>query len=437
MTVCEFYCERSFLTRDVPELPFSRSGSHSPPSQPINAFLPRFPSLRILRRPSKHLLHHRCTPPHSNAAQALRLPHHTPLQLLQQPSTRIAQFPARAPPHKKAIQTLQRLARRLGIEAPHDQRIDQVQDGKDDVRLIPDTLQRRRRNLHDEEVAQEVGRGREGSALGADLERENLRRVDPDGGHPAPCEEGFEGKDEDDGDDAGGGSVAGDADGFGDEDETHADCVDDEELAPADAVNGPPLGFEPSPQPSQHQEPPIRIPIVPHEPPRGIRHPDCDGQYVRRKHALKKQREPPLQIRFVEANAIVDPIRQHQSKQHRAQLAANLPAPVRRNRYLALINGRHARDIADPDPRDDSRNHKLYPLIGRSHQDATHHNNGRAQKKGPFSPQILRGKCRRDGAKYGTDVVQGGDGPNHYVLGSPMLESQWEDMTTPDMTPWS
>ena len=36
-----------------------------------------------------------------------------------------------------------------------------------------------------EEVAEEVGGGGEGSALGADFERQDLRGVDPDGGHPA------------------------------------------------------------------------------------------------------------------------------------------------------------------------------------------------------------------------------------------------------------
>ena len=36
-----------------------------------------------------------------------------------------------------------------------------------------------------EEVAEEVGGRGEGGALGADLEREDLGGVDPDGGHPA------------------------------------------------------------------------------------------------------------------------------------------------------------------------------------------------------------------------------------------------------------
>lgn len=83
------------------------------------------------------------------------------------------------------IDRLQRQPHRLRVEQPHDHRAYEVEHGEDDVRPVADVLQRGRRDLHDEEVAQEVGAGGQGGAFGADLEREDLGGVDPDASHPA------------------------------------------------------------------------------------------------------------------------------------------------------------------------------------------------------------------------------------------------------------
>ncbi len=73
----------------------------------------------------------------------------------------------------------------LGVECPHDDRVDDVQHREDDVGFVADVLESRRRDFDDDEVSEEVGGGGEGGAFGADLQGEDLGWVAPDCCHPA------------------------------------------------------------------------------------------------------------------------------------------------------------------------------------------------------------------------------------------------------------
>lgn len=117
-------------------------------------------------------------------------------------------------PHKQIVNTLQRLSCSLWIKRPHNNRISHIQYCKNDIRLIPNVFQSRRRDFDDLKVSKKIrGCGKRGT-FGTGFERKNLRQVDPDCCHPDSGEACFEGEDKDYGCDAGGGGVYGDANCF-------------------------------------------------------------------------------------------------------------------------------------------------------------------------------------------------------------------------------
>ena len=77
------------------------------------------------------------------------------------------------------VDLLERLAARL---REHEEGVDdaaKAEDAEDDVRAPDDVLERRRHEVGEREVEDPVSRRREADALGAVLQREDLRDVDP------------------------------------------------------------------------------------------------------------------------------------------------------------------------------------------------------------------------------------------------------------------
>ena len=108
-----------------------------------------------------------------------------------------------------AIDILELQALGLGVEDVDDGDPRRVQDGEDDIGLPADVLDRRRRDLDDEEVADPVARRRDGRPALAQPQRQDLRRIDPDGGLEANRKRALEDEEH------GGGALAGEAGGAG------------------------------------------------------------------------------------------------------------------------------------------------------------------------------------------------------------------------------
>ena len=93
---------------------------------------------------------------------------------------------------KDAVDILELQPFGLGVEDEDDGDLEGVEDGKDGVRLPADVLDGRRHDLDNEEVADPVTGGRDRGTTLAEAERQDLRRVDPDGGLEAGGEGAFE-----------------------------------------------------------------------------------------------------------------------------------------------------------------------------------------------------------------------------------------------------
>jgi len=117
---------------------------------------------------------------------------------------------------------------------------------------------------------------------------------------------------------------------------------------------------------SQHRHP-FLLRVVSHQPTRSIRQERRDGDDVNGKYELEEQRKPPLRSILVEIEAVIDPVRQHQTEEHGGQLAAHLPTPLGRFADLTLIHWRDRCDVTDPDSRQDASDHELHPLVRAAH----------------------------------------------------------------------
>ena len=72
-----------------------------------------------------------------------------------------------------------------------------------------------------------------------------------------------------------------------------------------------------------------------------IREPRCHHHDINGKDQLKRQRKPPLSATVDEVEAIVDPVRNHQSSKHCRELTADLPTTLGGSTDLCLNDGSH------------------------------------------------------------------------------------------------
>ncbi len=107
---------------------------------------------------------------------------------------------------------------------------------------------------------------------------------------------------------------------------------------------------------------------------------------------------------------VIDPICQHETPQHRGQLAANLPPTMLRGANLALVDRRHAGRVPDAKANYDSRGHELDAREGGTHQEAPYHDEKRPKEQGSLPTEGLGSEGREDGSDDRAHVIQRCDG---------------------------